>query len=108
MGNSYDVPDQNNVICTGMDWSVSIRGSALPQRRDTVADPRRRYEQAGRTEQELDGSVTFHASDAQMAAWQAEADQRGRSFDQIIRYHLATGVDVQGPDGLILTMTCRP
>jgi hypothetical protein len=108
MGYAQDAHEQNNVICTGMDWSISIRGSELRQRRDAVADPRQRYELAGRTEQEPDGSVSFHASAAQMAAWRAEAAQRDRSFDQILRYHLVTGVDVQGPDGLILTMTCEP
>jgi hypothetical protein len=63
---------------------------------------------AGRTEQAPDGTVSFHASVAQVMAWQAKASQTGRSFDQIMRYHLVTGVEVQGPDGLILTMTFHP
>ena len=75
---------------------------------DAPVTQRKRYALAGCTQQAPDGSVGFQASAAQVAAWQAEASQRGRSFDQILRYHLVTGVEVQGPDGLVLTMTLQP
>jgi hypothetical protein len=59
-------------------------------------------------EHEMDGSVTFYGSRTQVASWQKQAIQMGRSFDQIARYHFVMGVDVQGPDDLVLTMRCHP
>jgi len=108
MSNEQWVPGQADALYNGTDWSFSVRGSQMRQRVEALADARRRYEMAGRTEQEPDGRVGFRASAAQVAAWQAEADQTGRSFDQIMRYHLVTGVEVQGPDGLVLTMRFQP
>ena len=91
-------PDPTHAIHNSMDWSYSIRG----------AQPPRQYGVAGRMGYEPDGSVSFYASEAQMAAWQAEALETGRGYGQIMRYHLVTGVEVQGPDGLVLTMMCQP
>ena len=108
MDNEQRGPGQKNASYRGMDWSVSIRGSQVRQLVDAPAAQHRQYALAGRTQQEPDGSVSFLASAAQVAAWQAEASQTGRSFDQILRYHLVTGVEVQGPDGLVLTMTLQP
>ena len=108
MDNEQRGPRQKNASYRGTDWSVSVRGSQLRQQVDGRADQCQRYALAGRTQQEPDGSVSFYASVAQVAAWQVEASQTGRSFDQILRYHLVTGVEVQGPDGLVLTMTLQP
>ena len=107
MSNEQGVLGQKNASYNGMDWSFSIR-SQLRQWVDTLIDPRHQYERAGRMEHEPDGSVTFHAGEAQVATWQAEANRTGRSFDQIMRYHLVTGVEVQGPDDLVMTMTFQP
>ena len=51
MSNGHGAPGHDDIIFTSTDWSFSIRGSQLRQRVDTLADPRRRYELAGRTEQ---------------------------------------------------------
>jgi hypothetical protein len=63
---------------------------------------------AGHKEEGSDGAISFHASAEQVAAWHAQADQTGRSFEQIMRYHLVRGVDVRGPDGLVLIMSFIP
>jgi hypothetical protein len=105
MNNEQRFSGQENVIFNGKDWSFSVRGT---QQADALAKPHLRYELAGRWEQNPDGSATFHASEAQIAAWQAEAERTGHDFEQILRYHLVTGVDVQGPDGLVITMICQP
>jgi hypothetical protein len=99
---------QKDTIYNGMDWSFSVRGSQTREGIDAQSSQCQRYELAGSSAQELDGSASFQASAAQVAAWQAEANQTGRGFDQIMRYHLVLGVEVQGPDGLILIMIYHP
>jgi hypothetical protein len=105
MNNEQRFPGQVSVVYNGTDWGFAVRGR---QRANSLAFPYLRYELAGRSEQESDGSVSFHASEAQVAVWEVEAERTGRDFEQIVRYHLVTGVDVRGPDGLVLTMICQP
>jgi hypothetical protein len=108
MSSEDRIPSQNSVIYCGTAWSFTIRGSELPPRIGTVVDPLQRYAMAGHKEEGLDGAISFHASPEQVAAWHAQADQTGRSFEQIMRYHLVRGVDVRGPDGLVLIMSFIP
>jgi hypothetical protein len=108
MSNEQMVPPEKQVVFTSVDWSYTIRGSRLSRRINALACSCQSYDLAGRMKQQPDGSVRFHASAAQVAAWKAEAKQIGRSLDQIMRYHLVTGGEVQGPDDLILTMSFQP
>ena len=75
---------------------------------DVRTDSLVRCQLAGCSEQEPDGTISFHASDAHVMQGQAEAHETGRGVAQIGRYHLVVGVDVCGPDGLVRTMAVQP